>query len=339
MVDRQSGKTASKTPDGGMPSMSSGNHEPPSPQHRPQVRAGDTSPSGRANPSPTMRLHFDHDSNSGWDDKFEINHSAYRLRESKCFISSGEAMTCTTCHDPHRNPGDERSSRQFDAACLTCHQARLSKLESVGIHPAASGCAGCHMPKRRTDDVVQAVMTDHLIQAVPPNGLLEPKREKSTLAETAYRGEVTLYYPESPLDSTDELYIALAQIAQGSNRDQGIAHLRSALQRQKPAEAGFYFNLAVALEESGRLDESVHWFEQALVRDPGFGLARTRLGSVLSQAGNHREAQRGAEAGHGNGTGRSEESQGEGGSTLPAVDVRGICGISPGGHKARSLPP
>ncbi len=237
-------------------------------------------------------LHFDHDSNSGWDDKFEINHSAYRLRESKCFISSGEAMTCTTCHDPHRKPGDERSSRQFDAACLTCHQARLSKLASVGIHPAASGCAGCHMPKRRTDDVVHAVMTDHLIQAVPPDGLLEPKREKSTLAETAYRGEVMLYYPESPLDSTDDLYIALAQIAQGSNRDQGIARLRSALEHQKPAEAGFYFNLAVALEESGRLDESVHWFEQALVRDPGFGLARTRLGSVLSRTGNHSEAQR-----------------------------------------------
>lgn len=237
-------------------------------------------------------LHFDHASNSGWDDKFEINHAAYRLRESKCFVSSGEAMTCTTCHDPHRNPGDERSSRQYDDACLACHEARLARLASAGVHPADSGCAQCHMPKRRTDDVVHAVMTDHLIQAAPPNGLLEPKREKSTFAETAYRGEVTLYYPESPSDSSDELYVALAQIAQGSNRDQGIARLRSALERQKPAEAGFYFNLAAALEESGRLDESVRWFEQALARDPGFGLARTRLGSVLSRAGNHREAQR-----------------------------------------------
>lgn len=237
-------------------------------------------------------LHFDHAPNAGWDDKFEINHTAYRLWKSKCFVSSDEAMTCTTCHDPHRNPGDERSSRQYDAACLACHETRLARLRSVGVHPADSGCAGCHMPKRRTDDVVHAVMTDHLIQAVPPNGLLEPKREKSTLAETAYRGEVTLYYPESPLDSTDELYVALTQIAQGLNLDHGIARLRSALERKKPAAAAFYFELAVALEASGRLNESVRWFERSLARDPGFGLARTRLGSVLSRAGKHREAQR-----------------------------------------------
>ena len=147
------------------------------------------------------------------------------------------------------------------------------------------------MPKRRTDDVVHAVMTDHLIQAAPPSGLLEPKRERSTLAETAYRGEVALYYPESPPDPFDELYLAIAQIAQGSNRELGIPRLTSAIARQAPASAGFYFDLAAALEESGRLDESALWYEQALDRDPSFGLARIRLGSVLSQAGRHRQAQ------------------------------------------------
>ena len=236
-------------------------------------------------------LHFDHAPNTGWNRKFEINHSAYRLRQSRCFVESGEAMTCTTCHDPHRNQRGEEASRMYDEACLRCHETRLVALAAEGQHPDASRCATCHMPTRRTDDVVHAIMTDHLIQAVPPSGLLDPKRERSTLAETAYRGEVTLYYPESPPDPLDELYLAIAQVAQESNLEHGIARLESAIARHTPSAAGFYFDLAVALEESGRLDESALWHEQALDRDPSFGLARIRLGSVLSRVGKHRRAQ------------------------------------------------
>ena len=236
-------------------------------------------------------LSFDHAPNTGWDNKFEINHSAYRLRQSKCFVESGETMTCTTCHDPHRRPSGEESSRKYDEACLSCHESRLQALAAQGGHSDSSGCTVCHMPQRRTDDVVHAVMTDHLIQAVPPAGLLDPKTERSTLADTAYRGAVELYYPESLPNPSDELYLALAQVAQGSNLERGIVRLESAIARRTPSQAGFYFELAVALEKTGRLDESSLWYQRALDHDPSFGLARTRLGSVLSRAGKHRQAQ------------------------------------------------
>src|SRR5439155_5835237 len=49
----------------------------------------------------SYRTHFDHPPGRGHDDKFEIAHQAYRLRQSACFLKSGR-MTCTTCHDPHR---------------------------------------------------------------------------------------------------------------------------------------------------------------------------------------------------------------------------------------------
>ena len=232
---------------------------------------------------------FDHASGTGWDDKFEINHSAYRLMQSRCFVESGQVMTCTTCHDPHGPSSGEEAAQRYESACRSCHQDRLSQLISDGKHVAESSCTTCHMPKRRTDDVVHAVMTDHRIQATPPSGLLESKRERSTLAETAYRGEVALYYPKSLPE--DELYLAVAQTAQGSNLAEGIRRLEAAIRSRQPNEAGFYFDLAAALEEADMLDQAAQWFEMSLERDPGFVLARIRLGSVLSRIGLHDRAE------------------------------------------------
>jgi hypothetical protein len=44
-------------------------------------------------------IHFDHASDSGREDKFEIVNQAYRLLRSACFQKSAGALTCTTCHD------------------------------------------------------------------------------------------------------------------------------------------------------------------------------------------------------------------------------------------------
>ncbi len=106
-------------------------------------------------------LHFDHAPNSGREDKFEIAHAAYRLRQSSCFLKSGGKMVCTTCHNPH----DTAAAKP---ACLGCHP-------DAARHDTPRGCAGCHMPKRRTEDVVHVVMTDHLIQRrIPARDLLRP---------------------------------------------------------------------------------------------------------------------------------------------------------------------
>ncbi len=242
-------------------------------------------------PLASYALYFDHAAGTGWDGKFEINHSAYRLRESRCFVESGGSLSCTTCHDPHKPAHSDEASQRYDAACLKCHDSRLDSLAALGEHDSVAGCAGCHMPKRRTDDVVHAVMTDHLIQATPPPDLTSPKRERSTLAETAYRGDVKPYYPTTYLDPVDELYSAVAQVAQGSNLEEGVARLESSIRDHNPLGAGFYFDLGAAHEEAGRLDTAARWFEEAVARDPAFGLARIRNGSVLSQAGKHARAE------------------------------------------------
>src|SRR3989441_3267896 len=96
--------------------------------------------------------HFDHPPGTGHDDKFEIAHQAYRLRQSACFKASAGRMTCTTCHDPHRRPADPAA--HYTARCLGCHAAAecasAARGSASGAKPAA--CVPCHMPARRTDD-------------------------------------------------------------------------------------------------------------------------------------------------------------------------------------------
>src|SRR5436190_216190 len=71
------------------------------------------------------------------------------------------AMTCTTCHNPHEASRGAEASAHYAQVCRQCH--------SNGSHTASGDCIACHMPKRRTDDVVHAVMTDHYIQRRKPN--------------------------------------------------------------------------------------------------------------------------------------------------------------------------
>jgi hypothetical protein len=63
------------------------------------------------------------------------------LERSKCFLSSH--MTCTTCHDVHR---EQRDVAALSGRCLTCHT-----LQSCGLFPQhgqqlAGRCVDCHMP-------------------------------------------------------------------------------------------------------------------------------------------------------------------------------------------------
>jgi predicted CXXCH cytochrome family protein len=107
--------------------------------------------------------------------RFEINHHAYRLRQSRCFQASAGKLSCLTCHDPHRRLATGELAARFRAACQGCHPGVACKRPRpipADAGPAAAGtddadCVSCHMPKRRPRDVVHVMMTDHLIQRRP----------------------------------------------------------------------------------------------------------------------------------------------------------------------------
>lgn len=230
-------------------------------------------------------LTFDHAPGSGRQDKFEIVNAAYRLRRSACFRSASGKLTCTTCHDPHSIPRGEAAVRHYDQVCRQCHAASIP-------HYQQQDCASCHMPKRRTEDVVHSLATDHLIQRRKPAGdLLAERPERHETGSLAYRGPVVLYYPEKlPPTPGNELYLAVAQVKQNSNLAAGIVQLIAAIGKHRPARAEFYVELAEALERAGRVAESVPVLRDALSRAPNSAPILQRLATALRRAGQPAEA-------------------------------------------------
>jgi len=232
-------------------------------------------------------LHFDQAPKSGHNDKFEIAHAAYRLRQSACFQKSNPSMLCTTCHNPHDIPRGETAARHYTAVCVRCHAEVVQKLVASHRHTASQDCTGCHMPKRRTDDVVHVVMTDHYIQRrTPARNLLAPLAEKIETDDNSYRGPVDLYYPQSLQDGAQqELYLAVAQVRQGANLTEGTTRLEAAIQKYHPAEGEFYFELAEAYRKSGMPEKAIDMFDQTIRRKPGFWPAVQGLGATLARSG------------------------------------------------------
>jgi len=232
-------------------------------------------------------MHFDHQPGTGHDDKFEIAHQAYRFRMSACFQKSEGRLTCTTCHNPHAALRGDEAAKHYSSVCLGCHAQRLEQLVAARRHTAATRCVECHMPKRRTEDVVHVVMTDHYIQRQKPaRDLLAPLSERRETAENSYRGEVALYYPTELPDGADkDLYFAVAQVSQQANLDKGTEELARAIEKHQPARIEFYLHLADAWKDRGQLDKALPLYQDAVRRDPKSAIALQRFGFALRSAG------------------------------------------------------
>jgi hypothetical protein len=75
-----------------------------------------------------------------------VRFQPYRLANSKCYDGGDTRMSCTTCHDPHREV--VRGAAAYDAKCLACHGRGGQASAAVkSCKVATSGCPTCHMPK------------------------------------------------------------------------------------------------------------------------------------------------------------------------------------------------
>lgn len=223
---------------------------------------------------------FDHPPGAGYDDKFEIAHAAYRLRQSACYLQS--AMTCTTCHNPHDVKRGDAAVAQTMAACRACHQQVPARVE----HKKASECVSCHMPQRRTEDAVEVVMTDHRIVRRPAKGALTARLAERT--GPTYRGPVAAYYPEKPA----ELVYAIAQVRTGTNLAAGISLLERAANHDANCGPDCLFELSEAYGKAGRLTDAARIAERILQQSPSHLYTLRSYGTYLSAQG---QLARGAE--------------------------------------------
>jgi predicted CXXCH cytochrome family protein len=223
----------------------------------------------------------------------EVAHAGYRILESQCFQKSAGRLRCTTCHDPHRVFSGQAAAARYDGVCVNCHQASLSRMMASGTHTADSACVSCHMPKRRTDEAVHIVMTDHLIRRVPvSNNLLAEKDVSSESPAEPYRGEVVLYYPaQLPPTAANTLDVAVAQIRDRSNLKEGLPHLAGLIEQYRPAAPGYYADLAegyLAVHDDARAIAS---FEEAVRHVPESAAMWLRFGRAMVEAGRWERAE------------------------------------------------
>jgi tetratricopeptide (TPR) repeat protein len=222
------------------------------------------------------KVYFDHAPGGGREDKFEINHAGYRLLQSACYQTG--AMTCTTCHDPHRALRGEASVAHYRRACQGCHLSAHAERQV--------DCVSCHMPKRRAEDAVHVVMTDHrIVRKRPDRDLLAPLTED----HRPYAGEVVAYRagagdPEAPL------YLAAAQVREANHLKPGIALLEAALRAVRPRGAAFYLDLAEAYRKAGDPERALGAARDAVRADPESGEALLALGDALLRTGRAGEA-------------------------------------------------
>ena len=241
------------------------------------------------------------------DQRFEINHHPYRLEQSQCFQKSEGALVCATCHDPHRTVPTAERPAHYRTACQTCHEPESYTATHAAANPAveSNDCVACHMPQRRTQDVVHAVMTDHLIRRQPGgDDLLAPLTESRPKIT-----DVELLWPESvPKENEQFVYraIGVLRAADGSHATATerlelllssgeIKHVDPYLDlargqlKQRKFEAAAATAKTILDQDAGNL-QAREWLGLALLADRKLDEAHEQLRQVLQQDPNRPEA-------------------------------------------------
>ncbi len=129
-------------------------------------------------------------------DAFGISSQALRMMQSACFTATqgtAMALTCTTCHDPHR-PNADLGPDHFNDACRSCHDGNAH--DAVCTRPAVGGglagamtgdCVGCHMQQGGTSDIPHVTFTDHWIRRTLPPARPPEAIERGRLPPTPFR--------------------------------------------------------------------------------------------------------------------------------------------------------
>lgn len=205
-------------------------------------------------------------------DRFEINHHGYRLMKSACYSEGG--ITCIDCHNPHVKPESNTFREEVAGVCQDCHESVNHQVEV-----SANQCVACHMPTRRTRDVVHVTMTDHWIAKGPFNP------EKLTAPVNPETRPVTdvrpLPFGNHGPDEDMKTYEAVAVIRASRSVDIAVQSLMEALSERQYEHYSPYLDLAQGWLKLGNFAQAEAFARGLVNGDPNLAVAHDILG--LSQ--------------------------------------------------------
>ena len=203
------------------------------------------------------------------------------LAQSTCKRKSGDAMSCTSCHDPHSEPTPAERASYYRGKCLACHGAALGEKH----HRDEPDCTACHMPAEPSANIAHTEVTDHRI-------LRRPFVAARALEPDATPSEPRLVpFPSSVAADPRDLALAWQSLASSgtpSARSEAERLLRKAV-AQSPEDPALLCALAHVEEQRGAAEGTRELYQRALAQDPyaidaaaDLGVLEARSGQVAS---------------------------------------------------------
>jgi predicted CXXCH cytochrome family protein len=140
-----------------------------------------------------------------------ISDQVTALKNSECWRQSGGEITCTNCHDPHRDAPRAVLVARSEKTCLGCHSAAVTK--HAGLCPVnrLTGCVGCHMASEKRGAFTIA---EHWIRVQPEPQTPVPAQNP------AWRTTITpkhLYIRKIVLDDREKASAIRQQLLSGGS--------------------------------------------------------------------------------------------------------------------------
>jgi Tfp pilus assembly protein PilF len=241
---------------------------------------------------------------------FGIASHAERLIQSKCFQASGDQLTCTTCHDPHKSIA-VTDENVYETQCQSCHgdvnQAMCGAPEELRT-AQNDNCISCHMPKGGTSDIPHVTFTDHKIRVVGDTSQHAAERRFLRLVcmtDSApardLAGKAYLLYFERQDPRPEFLDSALQYLGSGSafekakaefyagRMDAALNQIEAAI-AAAPNDPWRLFKKAEILESKGQMAEAMALYEQVYQSRPDLVPAGLKVGVLTLKTATDRTA-------------------------------------------------
>ncbi len=144
-----------------------------------------------------------------------VSSQVLALRNTECFIQSGEKVNCTSCHNPHED--SSAVVQKSEGACLQCHSLKARPHAAVCPKNQTQGCVGCHMPTVPSDSFK---LTDHWIRVHPQDGVRSVPPDQSLQTQVVPKRE----YLRLIVTETDEKMAEVTRRLQKGEAFQSVAH-------------------------------------------------------------------------------------------------------------------